>query len=102
MVVFWDMDDEWDVRDELGYLWSKVLLLDGVVLFDGKKSYCLYDLFYYLVWNLLSVFLKLRCRGDLVGLGIGLVEVYGIFLEKYRRLIDNYFWYILFDDGYIY
>ena len=44
---------------------------------------------------------KPRGRGALAGLGIGLAEAHGIFLEKYRRLTDNYLWHTLPDDGYI-
>ena len=99
--VLWDMDDERDARDELGYLRSKALLLDGVALSDGKRSYRLHDLFHHLARNLLSAPPKPRRRGDLAGLGIGLAEAHGIFLEKYRRLTDNYLWHTLPDDGYI-
>ena len=99
--VLWDMDDERDARDELAYLRSKALLLDGVALPDGKSTYRLHDLFHDLARNLLIGPPKPKRRSDMSGLGIGLAEAHGIFLEKYRRLTDNHLWHTLPNDGYI-
>ncbi|MGK7921014.1 MAG: NB-ARC domain-containing protein [Trichodesmium sp.] len=99
--VLWNMDDEGDARDELEYLRSQGLLLDGVPLADGKPTYRLHESFHELARNLLTAPLKPRRRGGMSGLGIGLTEAHGIFLEKYRRLTDNNLWHTLPNDGYI-
>ena len=96
--VLWEMDDERDARDKLAYLRNKALLLDGVVLADGKSTYRLHDLFHDLARYLLTAPIE---EGSLSGLGIGLTEAHGIFLEKYRRLTDNNLWHTLPNDGYI-
>ena len=99
--VLWDIDDEGDARDELEYLRSQGFLLDGVPLADGKPTYRLHDSFHELARNLLTAPLKPRRRGGISGLGIGMAEANGIFLEKYSRLTDNNLWHTLPDDGYI-
>ncbi|GGA10506.1 NB-ARC domain-containing protein [Okeania sp. KiyG1] len=99
--LLWDMDDESDARDELEYLRSKAFLLDGIPLADGKSTYRLNDLFHELARNLLTAPLKPRRRESISGLGIGMAEAHGIFLEKYRKLTDNNLWHTLPNDGYI-
>ncbi|GGA10474.1 NB-ARC domain-containing protein [Okeania sp. KiyG1] len=79
--VLWELDEQ-DATDKLAYLRSKALLLDGVVLADDKPTYRLHDLFHDLARYLLTAPID---EGNLSGLGIGLTEAHGIFLEKYRR-----------------
>ncbi|MDY7003748.1 MAG: NB-ARC domain-containing protein [Cyanobacteriota bacterium] len=99
--VLWDMDDEGNARDELEYLRSQGFLLDGVPFADGKPTYRLHNSFHELARNLLTAPLKPRRRSGISGLGIGMAEAHGIFLEKYSRLTDNHLWHTLPNDGYI-
>ena len=99
--VLWGMNNEQDAKDRLAYLRSQELLLDGVVLADGKLTYRLHDLFHELAHYLLTAPLHPIDRGSLSGLGISLTEAHGIFLEKYSRLTDNNLWHTLPNDGYI-
>jgi hypothetical protein len=70
IATLWDMDDERDAVDELGYLHSKALLLSGVPLTSGTPTYRLHDLFHDLARNLLTAPPSPKRFGDLQGLGI--------------------------------
>ncbi|ARV63362.1 hypothetical protein BZZ01_32705 (plasmid) [Nostocales cyanobacterium HT-58-2] len=100
-VTLWDMDDERDGADELGYLYSKALLLSGVPLVDGTPTYRLHDLFHDLARNLLTSPPIPKRRGDLPGLGITLAHAHATFLEKYRKKTQDGLWHTLPSDGYI-
>ncbi|MFS0519061.1 NB-ARC domain-containing protein, partial [Nostoc sp. UIC 10607] len=100
-VTLWDMDDERDAADELGYLHSKALLLSGVPLVDGTATYRLHDLFHDLARNLLTSPATPKRRGDLAGLGITLALAHATFLEKYRQKTQDGLWHTLPSDGYI-
>jgi NB-ARC domain/APAF-1 helical domain len=100
-VTLWDMDDERDAADELGYLHSKALLLSGIPLVDKTPTYRLHDLFHDLARNLLTFPPTPKRRGDLLGLGMTLAHAHATFLEKYRQKTQNNLWHTLPDDGYI-
>ncbi|WP_268768195.1 NB-ARC domain-containing protein [Mastigocoleus testarum] len=99
--TLWDMDDERDAADELGYLHSKSLLLSGVPLPDKTPTYRLHDLFHDLACNLLTAPQNPKRKGNLAGLGITLPQAHATFLENYRKLTSNNLWHTLPDDGYI-
>lgn len=101
--TLWDMDDERDAANELGYLQSKALLLSGVPLTNGTPTYRLHDLFHDLARNLLTAPLipKGNSNLNLPGLGITLPKAHTKFLEKYQNLTENNLWHTLPNDGYI-
>ncbi|MBW4566215.1 MAG: hypothetical protein KME32_35135 [Mojavia pulchra JT2-VF2] len=101
VVTLWDMDDERDAADELGYLHSKALLLSGVPLVDGTPTYRLHDLFHDLARNLLTSPPTPKRRGDFQGLGITLAHAHATFVEKYRQKTQDGLWHTLPNDGYI-
>ncbi|MBW4500622.1 MAG: hypothetical protein KME57_13945 [Scytonema hyalinum WJT4-NPBG1] len=100
-VTLWDMDDERDASDILECLRSKALLLPGVSLVDGTRTYRLHDLLHDLARNLLTAPSTPKRRGDLPGLGLKLVDAHSQFLEKYCKKTENGLWHTLPDDGYI-
>ncbi|MHC5598161.1 MAG: NB-ARC domain-containing protein [Nostoc sp.] len=98
--TLWDIADERDASDSLKDLQSKALLLPGVPLADGTRTYRLHDLFHDLARNLLTAPPQPR-RGDLPGLGISLVNAHVALLEKYRQKTQKNLWHTLPNDGYI-
>ncbi|BAY43590.1 regulatory protein [Scytonema sp. HK-05] len=100
-VTLWDMDDERDASDILECLRSKALLLPGVSLVEGTRTYRLHDLLHDLARNLLTAPEKPKRRGDLPGLGLKLVDAHVTFLERYREKTENGLWHTLPNDGYI-
>ncbi|WP_220451016.1 NB-ARC domain-containing protein [Nostoc sphaeroides] len=98
--TLWDIADERDASDSLKYLQSKALLLPGVPLADGTRTYRLHDLFHDLARNLLTAPSQPR-RGNLPGLGISLVNAHVALLEKYRQKTQKNLWHTLPNDGYI-
>ncbi|MEH2238265.1 NB-ARC domain-containing protein, partial [Nostoc sp.] len=98
--TLWDIADERDASDSLKDLQSKALLLPGVPLADGTRTYRLHDLFHDLARNLLTAPPQPR-RGDLPGLSISLVKAHVALLEKYRQKTQKNFWHTLPNDGYI-
>ncbi|MEA5624724.1 NB-ARC domain-containing protein, partial [Nostoc sp. UHCC 0251] len=98
--TLWDIADERDASDSLKDLQSKALLLPGVPLADGTRTYRLHDLFHDLARNLLTAPSQPR-RGDLPGLGISLVNAHVALLEKYRQKTQKNLWHTLPNDGYI-
>ncbi|MDZ8138252.1 MAG: NB-ARC domain-containing protein, partial [Nostoc sp. DedQUE04] len=100
-VTLWNMDDARDAADELGYLYSKALLLSGVPLVDGTPTYRLHDLFHDLARNLLTSPPTPKRRGDLPGLGITLAHAHATLLERYRQTTQDGLWHTLPNDGYI-
>ncbi|MEI2581278.1 NB-ARC domain-containing protein [Scytonema sp. PRP1] len=99
--TLWDMDDERDASDILECLRSKALLLPGVSLLDGTRTYRLHDLLHDLARNLLTAPEKPKRRGDLLGLGLKLVDAHVTFLERYREKTKSGRWHTLPNDGYI-
>jgi hypothetical protein len=79
----------------LRYLQSKALLLHGIVLADGTRTYRLHDLIHLTARRLLTV-------EQPEGLGITLLMAHASFLDRYRAQTDNGHWCTLVDDGYIY
>jgi ribosomal protein L17 len=100
-VTLWELDDERDAFETLEYLRNKALLLPGVPLIDGTRTYRLHDLFHDLARNLLTNPTTPKRRGDLPGLGLTLVDAHSRFLERYREKIKNGQWHTLPNDGYI-
>ncbi|MEH2008578.1 NB-ARC domain-containing protein, partial [Nostoc sp.] len=98
--TLWDIADERDASASLKDLQSKALLLPGVPLADGTRTYRLHDLFHDLARNLLTAPPQPR-RGDLPGLGISLVNAHVALLEKYRQKTQKNLWHTLPNDGYI-
>ncbi|MBW4596693.1 MAG: hypothetical protein KME46_28280 [Brasilonema angustatum HA4187-MV1] len=101
VVTLWDLDDAREASDILEDLRSKALLLPGVTLGDETRTYRLHDLLHDLARNLLTAPTKPKRRGDLPGLGLKLVDVHNIFLERYKEKTKNGQWHTLPDDGYI-
>ncbi|NEQ80925.1 MAG: hypothetical protein F6K26_11915, partial [Moorea sp. SIO2I5] len=102
ITTLWDMDDERDAAQELGYFQDKALLLPGIPGADGTPTYRLHDLFHDLARNLLTAPPKPKRKGNLPGLGISLPTAHSTLLEKYQTKTDKGLWHTLPDDGYIY
>ena len=100
ITTLWE-EDERDAIDALKYMLDKALLLPGVPLEDGTKTYRLHDLFHDLACNLLTAPPKPKRRGDLPGLGITWEKAHATLLERYQQKTQNNLWHTLPDDGYI-
>ena len=101
ITTLWEQEDERDAIDALKYMLDKALLLPGVTLEDGTKTYRLHDLFHDLACNLLTAPITPKRRGDLPGLGITLEKAHATLLERYQQKTQNNLWHTLPDDGYI-
>ncbi len=95
----------WDIsvlqsRNILTYFRSRALLLLGVPLLDGTRTYRLHDLLHAMARRLLTD-LPVTENYGLAGLGMTLQEAHTDLLERYKNRLQNGLWYTLPDDKYI-